>query len=205
MSNEAVELILLVIRPTNLIAKQGVRTMDSLQPRNDQLDCWPLMGAKHPSSIMTARAFLAAKRCGVTIGLIVLMTCALVGVRFAAADDVPSAIIELSGGSVALGIGFSWGSGTLDYEGQKYAFKADGLSIIHVGASGYTASGVVYNLHKLSDFNGVYTAVSAGVAVAGGASAIAMRNSQGVVIKMTSAHAGLNFSLGPKGVTLNLQ
>jgi hypothetical protein len=141
----------------------------------------------------------------VAIALVLLMSCSLVGIRYAAADDIPSAIIEMSGGSVAIGIGYSWANGTMTYQGQKYAFKADGLSILHVGASGYTASGVVYNLNNLSDFNGVYTAVSAGIAIAGGASAIAMRNSHGVVIKMTSTHAGLNFALGPKGVTLTLQ
>jgi len=106
---------------------------------------------------------------------------------------------------VAVGIGYTWGDGTLIFEGKKHPISVQGLSILHVGASGYTASGTVYHLMKLSDFDGVYTAVSAGIAIAGGASATAMQNSHGVVIKMVSTHAGLNFSLGPKGVTMTLK
>ena len=68
----------------------------------------------------------------------------------------------------------------------------------------YTASGTVYNLKKLSDLNGVYTTVSVGAALTGGASATAMENSHGVVIQMVATHAGVNFSLGPKGVAINL-
>jgi len=136
--------------------------------------------------------------------LIVLMTCGLVAGRPATAQDVPSGTIQLSGGSIAAGIGYTWGKGTLFFEGKRYPFSVDGLSILHVGASGYTASGTVYHLAKPSDLGGVYTAFSAGVAVAGGASATAMKNSNGVVIQMTSTHAGLNFSLGPKGVTITM-
>jgi hypothetical protein len=63
---------------------------------------------------------------------------------------------------------------------------------------------MIRNLKKVSDISGVYTAISAGAALADGASAIVMENSHGVVIQMVATHAGLNFSLGPKGVAINL-
>jgi len=44
----------------------------------------------------------------------------------------PDATVEFSGGSIAAGIGFSWGSGTLTYKGTKYPITVSGLS---VGAS----------------------------------------------------------------------
>jgi hypothetical protein len=141
----------------------------------------------------------------VTVALIVWISCGLVEVRVAAAQEVPevpSGIIEFSGGSVAVGIGYTWGKGILIFEGKHYPLKVDGLSIVHVGVSSYTASGTVYHLTNPSDINGVYTAVSAGAAVAGGASATAMKNSKGVVIEMASTHVGLNFSLSAKGVTI---
>ena len=141
----------------------------------------------------------------VMVALLALMACSLAGVRLATAQEVPSGTIELSGGSVAVGIGYTWGHGTLIFEGERYPVTVEGLSIVHVGASSYTAAGTVYHLTKLSDFSGVYTAFSAGVAVAGGASATAMKNAHGVVIQMASTHAGLNFSLGPKGVTMSLK
>jgi hypothetical protein len=136
--------------------------------------------------------------------LIVLMTCGLTAVRLATAQDIPDGTIQLAGGSVAVGIGYTWGKGTLFFDGKRYPFAVDGLSIINVGASGYTASGTVYHLTKVTDFQGVYTAVSAGAAVAGGVSGTAMKNSNGVVIQMSANHAGLGFSLGPKGVNIAL-
>jgi hypothetical protein len=139
-----------------------------------------------------------------TVALAVLISCGLVEVRSAATQDVPRATIEFSGGSVAAGIGYTWGKGILTFEGEHYPFKVDGLSIVHVGVSSYTASGTVYNLTKASDLNGVYTAVSAGVAVAGGASATSMKNSKGVLIQMTSTHMGVDFTLAAKGVSISL-
>jgi hypothetical protein len=144
---------------------------------------------------------LMARRLAIVL---TLMTFIFIGVGSAGAEDAPSATIELSGGSVAAGIGYTWGNGTLIFEGKKYPIRIQGLSVVHIGASDYTASGTVYNLKKLSDINGVYTAVSAGAALAGGASATAMENSHGVVIQMVATHAGVNLSLGPKGMVINL-
>ncbi len=38
-----------------------------------------------------------------------------------AADQGPDGTIELSGGSVAVGIGYSWGSGKLVFQGKQYS------------------------------------------------------------------------------------
>jgi len=141
----------------------------------------------------------------ISIALAVLICCAMAGARFASAEGVANGTIELKGGSIAAGIGYTWGHGKLVFEGKEYRLKVSGLSIVHVGASSYTATGTVYHLDKPSDINGVYTAVSAGAAVAGGVSATAMKNDRGVVIQMVSTHSGLNFSLGPKGVTITLE
>jgi hypothetical protein len=141
----------------------------------------------------------------VSIALAMLICCALAEVRFAAAESVPTGTIELKGGSVAAGIGYTWGHGKLVFEGREYRLKVSGLSIVHVGVSSYTATGTVYDLKKVSDIGGVYTAVSAGAAVAGGASVTAMKNDRGVTIQMVSTHSGVNFSLGPKGVTITLE
>ncbi|HTY55360.1 MAG TPA: hypothetical protein VMB26_09170 [Candidatus Binataceae bacterium] len=141
----------------------------------------------------------------VVIALIFSISCGLAQVHSAAAQSVPTGTIELSGGSVAAGIGYTWGHGKLVFEGRTYRLKVSGLSIVHVGVSSYTASGTVYDLKKVSDIAGVYTAVSAGAAVAGGASVTAMKNDKGVTIQMVSTHSGVNFSLGPKGVTISLE
>jgi opacity protein-like surface antigen len=122
----------------------------------------------------------------------------------AMAADVPNGTVELSGGSVALGIGYSWGSGKLVYQGQTYPLKVEGISIVNVGASSYTATGTVYHLKKLEDFNGTYTAGTAGATVAGGVSGTIMRNQNGVAIEMTATHQGLQFTLAPEGVKISI-
>ena len=61
--------------------------------------------------------------------------------------QTPDAIIELSGGSVSAGIGYSWGSGTLIFQGKRYPLNVSGLSIGSVGISDYTAAGNVTGLN----------------------------------------------------------
>ena len=142
-----------------------------------------------------------------TLVLIGLMTCFVTGRSATAqeAQDVPSAHILVWGGSVAAGIGYTWAYANLIFQGKEYPLKVRGLSILQVGASKYTASGSVYHLTQPSDINGIYTSISAGVAVAGGASATTMKNSRGVVIQWASTHVGVNFSLAAKGVEITLQ
>jgi hypothetical protein len=121
-----------------------------------------------------------------------------------AADQGPDGTIELSGGSVAVGIGYSWGSGKLVFQGKQYPLKLEGLSIVDVGVSEYTATGSVYNLKKLEDFEGTYAAATAGATVAGGVSGAAMRNQNGVLIQLSATRQGLQFTLAPAGIKISL-
>src|SRR5437660_12136966 len=79
-------------------------------------------------------------------------------------ESKPDATLRLSGGSFALGIGFSWGSGTLTYKGKNYPVKVNGLSVGKVGVTGSSAYGEVFNLKHLRDFNGHYHMGAAGAA-----------------------------------------
>jgi hypothetical protein len=123
----------------------------------------------------------------------------------AAQDKEPDAYLELSEGSVALGIGYSWGNGTLTYQGKKYPVEVKGLSVIDVGVTKATAFGKVYGLKKLEDFNGNYTAATAEGTLGGGAGATKMKNQQGVVIDLFTTTKGLNLKLAPSGISLKLK
>lgn len=136
--------------------------------------------------------------------LIGLVTSLLVLLPAMAADEGPDGTVEFSGGSVAVGIGFSWGRGTLDFQGKQYRLMVRGLSVVDVGASNFTASGAVFNLTKVADFAGTYTAATAGATVAGGASATIMRNQNGVTIRMSATRQGLQFTLAPEGLTITM-
>jgi hypothetical protein len=117
----------------------------------------------------------------------------------------PDGTVVFSGGSVAAGIGYSWGSGALTFRGQMYPFKVNGLSVGSVGAARTDASASVYNLKRLEDFNGTYTAVGAGATVAGGGVAVIMRNQQGVEIHVVGTTQGLDFKFAIEGVKFTLE
>lgn len=114
------------------------------------------------------------------------------------------ATMSFAGGQIAAGIGFSWGNGTIAYQGAQHPFHISGLSLVNVGVSSVSASGEVYNLKRIEDFNGTYAAVSAGATLGGGGSIAYLRNQEGVVIEVTSTMAGLDFQLAANGITISL-
>ena len=121
-------------------------------------------------------------------------------------DSTPAdGSVALSGGAIAAGIGYTWGDGTLTLGKKNYGFSISGLSIVDVGASSYSASGSVYHLNKLSDFDGNYVAFSAGATLAGGGDAVYLRNQNGVVIKLAATEVGLRFNLAASGVNITLK
>jgi hypothetical protein len=122
-----------------------------------------------------------------------------------AQQNAPDATLVFSGGDIAAGIGFSWADGTLTYQGRPYSFHANGLSIADVGAMSVSASGEVYNLRNIADFNGTYAAVSAGATIGGGGGIAYLRNQNGVVIKINSTSQGLNFHLATDGLRMRIE
>src|SRR5215471_10603138 len=139
------------------------------------------------------------------VGLVVAATLSLPLSTALAKGKAPDATLSLNQGSVAAGIGFSWGGGTLTYQGKRYPVKVDGLTVGSVGISRASASGSVYHLTKLEDFNGTYTAVGAGAAVGGGGSIATMQNQNGVRVTLRSTSRGVKFTLGASGVTMNIK
>jgi hypothetical protein len=117
----------------------------------------------------------------------------------------PDATVKLHGKSVAAGIGVSWGKGTLTYKGTNHSFSVEGLSVGDVGASEIDATGKVYHLKKLADFEGTYTAVAAGAAAGGGAGVATMKNAHGVDMDLKSTARGVELKVGPEGLKATLE
>jgi hypothetical protein len=105
----------------------------------------------------------------------------------------PSAYVWLSGGVVAVGIGYTWGHGTLynSKDQKQYKFKLSGVS--------------VYNLSSPADLSGNYSAVTAGMTIIEGGSVAYLKNDKGVVIKLHSQTGGLRFNLSANGMHITLQ
>jgi hypothetical protein len=120
----------------------------------------------------------------------------------------PDATLRLSTGGFALGIGVSWGSGTLTYRGKDYPVKVKGLSIGRVGATSSSAYGEVFNLKHLQDFNGHYDVGGAGtrgVTLGSGKSGTIMSNQAGVIVRVSSTQQGVAVNATGGGVDLQLK
>ena len=137
------------------------------------------------------------------IGLLLLVSGLITG--FAHAADKSDATIRLTSGSVAAGIGWSWGSGVLTYKGKEHPISVKGLSLGKVGITKATASGEVFHLKTLKDFDGNYTAAGAGITLAGGRSAVDMSNQNGVRVRVISTNRGADITLGVGGVDLRIK
>jgi hypothetical protein len=133
----------------------------------------------------------------------VLLVAATPGVAQTPYYPIGSVSIDMT--SVAAGVGASWGSGVLRFQGQRYPFRIDGLSVGNVGIASINAVGNVYNMTNASQFAGNYAAVGAGVALAGGAAGLKMQNQNGVIINLYAVQQGVQLNIGPQGFTITMQ
>src|SRR5262245_49289148 len=109
----------------------------------------------------------------------------------------------LKGGWV---IGASAGSGTLNLGGRSYPLSIGGLSAgLVFGGSATDFRGTVSNIRSPGDINGIYTAIGAGAAAAGGVRVITLRNANGVVLRLQGAQVGLMVNLDLSGMTIALR
>jgi hypothetical protein len=122
-----------------------------------------------------------------------------------AEDKKPDATLRLSEGSVAAGIGWTWGRGELNYAGKTYKVKVSGLSVAEVGVTRAEATGNVYNLMNIEDFEGVYAAAGAEGTAGKGAGVSSLRNPKGVVINLKSETKGANVKVAAEGLKLTVE
>ena len=141
-------------------------------------------------------------------GIIVFsMLCLAANVVFAAdaPKPKPDATIEFSGGSVALGIGYSWGSGDIKYKGKTYKIKIEGLSAGEVGGTSVKATGTVYNLKQIGDIEGKFLAGTVGGTMIGGGTRSDLKNEKGVQMTLETMTKGVSLKVAVEGVKINLQ
>jgi hypothetical protein len=114
------------------------------------------------------------------------------------------AMVQMSGTTVAAGIGYGWGRGTITYQGEVHAFCVHGAEVGDVGVARIHAEGLVFNLSHLHDFPGKYYAGSMGVAVVGGESTALLKNRTGVTMQLESKETGIRFNIAASGLTIAL-
>lgn len=115
-----------------------------------------------------------------------------------------SASIRIETTSVAVGVGVSWGQGTLSFRDKVYEFRVSGLSLASLGVSRVVATGEVWFLEKLEDFPGTFSGVDAAVAVGAGGGGLALRNPKGVYMKLRSSQRGAKLALSTGTLEIEL-
>jgi hypothetical protein len=140
------------------------------------------------------------------IAILSVAFCLTAGFAQAAGKSMrPDATLQLRSGSVAAGVGISWGKGILTYQGKEYLVSVNGLSLGKVGITKVTASGEVYHLKSLQDFSGNYTSTNADITLAGGHSGITMKNQNGVKVVIHATSRGVDLTIGASGVDMKLK
>ena len=120
-------------------------------------------------------------------------------------SQADSGTVRLRVGSAGFIIGVGGGSGTLTFHGKTYPLRVSGVSLGMIGVSSADLVGRARNLRRASDIAGSYTAVGAGLAIAGGASTARMQNANGVVLEVRGTKVGFSASLDLSGLTISMQ
>jgi len=127
------------------------------------------------------------------------------GVVAQEAPPKPSGTVTISQVQVAFIGSGSGGGGTLHFEGRSYPFKIGGLGIGGIGVSRLDASGTVYDLRRVEDFDGVYGQTRVGWAAgAQGKGQLWLKNPNGVYIHLITQRKGLSLNVGADGMVVHL-
>ena len=140
-----------------------------------------------------------------------LSCAAIIGVSFllaaplSADDMVPSGSIRIEQVQIAFIGSGNLGGGTLTVGGRSYDFTVGGLGVGGIGLSKMVASGTVYNLRNIEDFDGAYVQGRYGLAIGTiSAGELVLGNTRGVVLKLKAERTGLALSLGGDAVYIDL-
>jgi hypothetical protein len=117
----------------------------------------------------------------------------------------PSGYVDMEEVSIAYLGQAGGGKGTLTFQGQTYPFDIAGLGGGGIGVSTLDASGEVYNLTDVAQFEGAYDEGRYG-AVVGDASTgdLWLENNAGVVMHLKAKREGLMLSLGADVVDIHM-
>lgn len=121
----------------------------------------------------------------------------------ARADSGQVAVVFTKGGFI---IGAGGGEGVLLYRGKKYPFTVSGMSVgLTIGASTTKFVGRALNLKGPASIEGSYAVGGAGGAIAAGAGAVQLQNSNGVILQLSGPKVGAEVSAAVGGVTIRLK
>jgi hypothetical protein len=119
------------------------------------------------------------------------------------ADTGQVAVVFTKGGFV---VGVGGGEGVLIFRGKRYPFAVSGMSVgFTIGASTTKLVGRALNLNSPAAFEGAYSAIGAGGAIAAGAAGVQLQNANGVILQLSGPKIGAELSAAVGGVTVRLK
>jgi hypothetical protein len=141
-----------------------------------------------------------ATKCAVAIVAAAMLCAALPSQSYA---DTGAVRITATKAGFIVGIG--GGSGTLTFHGKTYPLSIGGISVGTIGIAKFELVGRASHMRSPSDIAGTYSAVSASLAIAGGAKTARLQNSNGVVLELRGRQVGLEASLDLSGLQISLR
>jgi hypothetical protein len=113
------------------------------------------------------------------------------------------AVVFTKGGFI---VGVGGGEGVLILRGKRYPFTVSGMSVgFTIGASTTKMVGRALNLKGPASFEGTYSAIGAGGALAAGAGGVQLQNANGVILQLSGPRVGVEVSAAMGGVTVRLK
>jgi hypothetical protein len=124
---------------------------------------------------------------------------------FVAPAEAATGGVSLHIASAGFIFGVSGGSGTLTFRGRRYPLSVGGIRAgALIGVSAADLVGAASNLHSPGDIAGIYSAIGAGLSVAGGRTAAQLVNANGVVLRLHGRQVGFSFSIDLAGMSISL-
>jgi hypothetical protein len=143
------------------------------------------------------------KKFGMNVAMIALLA-GVNGFSTASRAETGQVAVEFTRGGFIVGVGA--GEGVLLLHGKRYPFTVSGMSVgFTIGGSTTRLTGRALNLRGPASFEGTYSAIGAGGAVAAGGGRVQLRNSNGVILQLSGPRVGVDVSAAVGGVTVRLK
>ena len=121
-----------------------------------------------------------------------------------AQEEMPSGRLQYESTAFGLILGYNQGNGILTMDGKEYPFSIKGIKLATIGVSRIDATGVVYHLSRIDDFNGRYMMLEGSLTIALGGGNALLRNQHGVIISLQTLQKGVELTLGGGGLEITL-
>jgi hypothetical protein len=143
------------------------------------------------------------RKFGISVTMATLLAAITISSTPTRAETGQVAVVFTKGGLV-LGVG--GGEGVLVFRGKRYPFTVSGMSIgFTIGASTTKLVGRAINLKSAASFEGSYSAIGAGGAIAAGAAGVQLQNANGVILQLSGPKVGAEVSAAVGGVTVRFK